>query len=348
MAPHRVLLRGNGFYDVLVRGIDDGLYGVEDLADDFQNIRLGDSRATRRRLPVVNLDLDHDHLTDLLQDVLPEDRSRFYNYMSKRLIGLECISAIHKDDRDIRCHRWHGRNSGQDKDGLYEVEELVDGLESACLFLNKEATRSLHVVDLLKVDHDYLTALLQDALPDDHTHVYNYMSKRPLGLGCIGYEYGSLAWPQLWAAYAISTWQDSIDAFTEQLIHKWEWLSAHDNRQERRLPCLALEHGVSILESLHTGITGFIGQWNADSTGLVTLLIVLVTYRIASSREPDVHPLLLARQAGASAVRNESESTAYRCPAAPHSRPLNSGLDVKDPGASRWSRGRDGDIRNRG
>lgn len=103
---------------------------------------------------------------------------------------------------------------------------------------------------------------------------------------------------------------------------------------------------MSLLETLDAAITGFVGQWNGYSTGLVTLLIVLVTYRITSSREPDVHPLLLARQANASTVRNEGESAVYRSQGAPHSMPLNSGLDVKDPGASRWSRGRDGDLRD--
>jgi hypothetical protein len=103
---------------------------------------------------------------------------------------------------------------------------------------------------------------------------------------------------------------------------------------------------MGLLESIDAGLTGFVGQWNGYSTTLVTLFIVLVTYRITSSREPDVHPLLLARQAGASAVRNEGESAVYRSQAAPHSMPLNSGLDVKDPGASRWARGRNGDLRD--
>ncbi|PTB42099.1 uncharacterized protein TrAFT101_008798 [Trichoderma asperellum] len=103
---------------------------------------------------------------------------------------------------------------------------------------------------------------------------------------------------------------------------------------------------MGLLESIDAGLTGFVGQWNGYSTALVTLLIALVTYRISSSREPDVHPLLLARQASASAVRNEGESAVYRNQAAPHSMPLNSGLDVKDPGASRWARGRNGDLRD--
>lgn len=103
---------------------------------------------------------------------------------------------------------------------------------------------------------------------------------------------------------------------------------------------------MGLLESIDAGLTGFVGQWNGYSTALVTLLIALVTYRITSSREPDVHPLLLARQAGASAVRNEGESAVYRNQATPHSMPLNSGLDVKAPGASRWARGRNGDLRD--
>ena len=91
---------------------------------------------------------------------------------------------------------------------------------------------------------------------------------------------------------------------------------------------------------------GLIGQWNLYSTGLVTLLLVVVSYRIVSSREPDVHPMLLARQAVASPVRNEGESPVYRSQAAPHGMPLNSGLNVKEPGAPKWSQGRDGDLRD--
>lgn len=54
--------------------------------------------------------------------------------------------------------------------------------------------------------------------------------------------------------------------------------------------------------------------------------------------------MLLARQAVPSTVRNEGESAVYRSQAAPHGMPLNSGLNVKDPGASKWSRGRDGNL----
>jgi len=103
---------------------------------------------------------------------------------------------------------------------------------------------------------------------------------------------------------------------------------------------------MGLLESLDSGVTGLVGQWNAYSTGLVTLLVAVVTYRIMSAREPDVHPMLLARQTIPATVRNEGESAVYRSQAAPHGMPLNGGLNVKDPGASKWSRGRDGDLRD--
>lgn len=103
---------------------------------------------------------------------------------------------------------------------------------------------------------------------------------------------------------------------------------------------------MGILESVDAGVTGLFGQWNGYSTGLMTLLVAVMTYRIMSWRDPDVHPMLLARQSVASMVRNEGESAVYRSQAAPHGMPLCSGLNVKDPGVSKWSRGRDGDLRD--
>jgi hypothetical protein len=103
---------------------------------------------------------------------------------------------------------------------------------------------------------------------------------------------------------------------------------------------------MGVVEDLDNAISGLFAQWNAYSTGLVTLTILLVTYRIMAAREPDIHPLLLAKQASPSSVRQEGESPIYRSLTAPHSMPLNSGLHVKDEGASKWSRGRDGDLRD--
>ncbi|KPM35205.1 hypothetical protein AK830_g11360 [Neonectria ditissima] len=103
---------------------------------------------------------------------------------------------------------------------------------------------------------------------------------------------------------------------------------------------------MGLIDSLDMSISSLADQWNPYSTGLLTLLLVLVSYRVLSTREPDVHPMLLARQALPSPVRNEGESPVYRSQAAPHGMPLNAGLNVKDAGASKWSRGRDGDLRD--
>lgn len=102
----------------------------------------------------------------------------------------------------------------------------------------------------------------------------------------------------------------------------------------------------NLLVSLDQGVTGLFGQWNGYTTAMVTFLVITVSYRIAASQEPDTHPMLLARQAQGSPVRQEGESPVYRSHASPHGMPLNSGLNVKDSGASKWSRGRDGDLRD--
>jgi hypothetical protein len=103
---------------------------------------------------------------------------------------------------------------------------------------------------------------------------------------------------------------------------------------------------MAVFETLDNALMGVFGSWNIYSTGLTTALVALVTYRIATLREPDVHPMLLARQSVPSTVRHEGESAIYRAQASPHSMPLNGGLNVKAPDAAKWSRGRDGDLRD--
>ncbi|KAI0205185.1 hypothetical protein F4808DRAFT_473251 [Astrocystis sublimbata] len=100
------------------------------------------------------------------------------------------------------------------------------------------------------------------------------------------------------------------------------------------------------LAQLDDGLSSLIGQWNVYSTAIVTLLVLLTTYSITTRVEPEIHPMLLARQGHGSPVRQEGESPIYRSNAAPHSMPLNSGLNVKEPGASKWAQGRDGDLRD--
>ncbi|KAK0626620.1 hypothetical protein B0T14DRAFT_510510 [Immersiella caudata] len=94
------------------------------------------------------------------------------------------------------------------------------------------------------------------------------------------------------------------------------------------------------------GVTGLFAQWNVYSSLIFTLFAGFLTYQIVTRKDPDAHPFLLARQAQPSAVRQQGESPVYRSQAAPHGMPLNPGLNVKDPGVSKWAKGRDGDLRD--
>ncbi|EFX02672.1 AMP-dependent synthetase/ligase [Grosmannia clavigera kw1407] len=102
----------------------------------------------------------------------------------------------------------------------------------------------------------------------------------------------------------------------------------------------------NLMWHLDEGVTDLFGQWNVYSSVLATLLIGIVSVFLYVRRDPDTHPLLLARQAQGSPVRQEGESPVYRSRSSPHSVPLQSGLDVRDPGVSKWARGRDGDLRD--
>lgn len=97
---------------------------------------------------------------------------------------------------------------------------------------------------------------------------------------------------------------------------------------------------------LDQGVTGLFGQWNSWSTAIATVLVMLLSYQVFNRTDPDTHPLLLARQSQPSPVRQKGESSVYRSHSAPHGMPMNSGLNVKDPGTSKWSRGRNGDLRD--
>lgn len=102
----------------------------------------------------------------------------------------------------------------------------------------------------------------------------------------------------------------------------------------------------SILTELDGALSSLVSQWNGYSTGIATVLVLVLTYAAMTRVDPDIHPMLLARQAQASPIRNQGESPVYRGNSAPHGLPLNSGLNVKEKGASKWSQGRDGDLRD--
>lgn len=98
--------------------------------------------------------------------------------------------------------------------------------------------------------------------------------------------------------------------------------------------------------TLDETLTSVLGQWDIYSTSIFAVLLVFFGYQVFTSRDPDTHPMMLARQAQASPVRQQGESPIFRSSSSPHGMDLNTGLNVRDPGLSKWARGRDGDIRD--
>ncbi|KIV92299.1 hypothetical protein PV10_06751 [Exophiala mesophila] len=101
-----------------------------------------------------------------------------------------------------------------------------------------------------------------------------------------------------------------------------------------------------LAEKIDAILADFFSSWNLVSTVLVLLVIGLLTYPLLTSKDPDTHPFLLARQAQVAPVRHSGESAVYRAIDIPHGYPLRAGLGVKDPGTPRWSAGRPGDLRD--
>jgi len=102
----------------------------------------------------------------------------------------------------------------------------------------------------------------------------------------------------------------------------------------------------NVVEQLDEHVSAFLTSWNVYTTLIAIILAAFVVYPLVAGHEPDTHPLLLARQARPAPVRNPRESAVYRGLETPHGYPLRSGLNVKDPGAPRYSAGRDGDLRD--
>lgn len=102
----------------------------------------------------------------------------------------------------------------------------------------------------------------------------------------------------------------------------------------------------NFIEQLDAQIAHLLASWNIYTTIIAVLLAALILYPLLFWREPDTHPLLLARQSQPSPLRHVGESATYRSLQVPNGYPLKSGLNVKDAGAPRWTAGRDGDIRD--
>ncbi|KAI4723104.1 acetyl-CoA synthetase-like protein [Aureobasidium sp. EXF-10727] len=101
-----------------------------------------------------------------------------------------------------------------------------------------------------------------------------------------------------------------------------------------------------IIEQLDALIADTLSAWNIYTTLIALALFAFVAYPLVFWAEPDTHPLLLARQAAASPVRQPRESAVYRSTEVPHGYALKTGLSVREPGAPKWTAGRDGDLRD--
>ncbi|KAF1969764.1 hypothetical protein BU23DRAFT_512646 [Bimuria novae-zelandiae CBS 107.79] len=101
-----------------------------------------------------------------------------------------------------------------------------------------------------------------------------------------------------------------------------------------------------LVEQLDAVIAELLAGWNTYTTALAVAVLGFVGWVIYDTQDSDTHPLLLARQAQASYVRQPGESAIYRSPDHPHGYPLRTGLGVKPPGAPMYTAGRDGDLRD--
>ena len=102
----------------------------------------------------------------------------------------------------------------------------------------------------------------------------------------------------------------------------------------------------SILQQLDSQIENVLAGWNIYTTLIALVLAAYLISPLFLYTEPDVHPLLLARQSSASYVRQPKESAVFRALETPQGYPLKSGLNVKDAGQPKWTSGRDGDLRD--
>ena len=73
-----------------------------------------------------------------------------------------------------------------------------------------------------------------------------------------------------------------------------------------------------IAEQLDSIIANVFSGWNIYSSALTFGIFGFIAWVIFDTQDADTHPLLLARQAVASYVRQPGESAIYRSPETPH------------------------------
>lgn len=103
---------------------------------------------------------------------------------------------------------------------------------------------------------------------------------------------------------------------------------------------------ITLFQYLDMKLMEIIESWNIYTTLLAILIVSYLIYLLATSVDPDTHPMILLRQSTASLVRQPGESAVYRSPDTPHGYPLRTGLNVKPPGAPVFASGKDGDLRD--
>ena len=103
---------------------------------------------------------------------------------------------------------------------------------------------------------------------------------------------------------------------------------------------------ISVMEQLDIAMWSLLADWNIYTTLFAGILVAFAAYLVVSSKDPDIHPFLLARQSTASPIRQSGESATYRSLETPHGFPLRAGLNIKDAGAPKWTAGRRGDLRD--
>ncbi|KAI9777246.1 MAG: hypothetical protein M1839_008976 [Geoglossum umbratile] len=104
--------------------------------------------------------------------------------------------------------------------------------------------------------------------------------------------------------------------------------------------------GANIVQRIDEYFLELLQGWSIHTTVIVVLIATLLLYPLFFSQPPDTHPIRLSHQSTVSPVRQPGESAIYRSLETQHGYPLKSGLAVKEPGAPKWSSGKNGDLRD--
>jgi hypothetical protein len=94
-------------------------------------------------------------------------------------------------------------------------------------------------------------------------------------------------------------------------------LHSHSHTPDLR-QCRQYLNMSGLLEQLDGAISDLFQGWNIYSTALLVGILGFAGWVIANNADADTHPLLLARQAQASYVRQPRESAVFRSPETPH------------------------------